>query len=213
MRPAADLVHDLQPLRADPGHERFLNVDAGAVPHREQRFRFGCIHRDRLLAEHVLASFGGPNRPRDVKMIGQRVVDRLDVGIGEQFFVRSVQLRYSQRRRRGRSFFRVSRCDRRHVTPFPRLHRRHDLLDRDTSSSEHTPTHFFHAHIIDPAWGGTELPSETFVNSRRLSERPEKPHSAGRGRNLTCSTIGVETGASLMRTGSTVQVRTAWMPA
>ena len=41
----------------------------------------------RLFAEDVLAGFGGAHGPLGVHGVGQRVVDDVDVGVGEQRFV------------------------------------------------------------------------------------------------------------------------------
>ncbi len=48
--------------------------------------------RQGLFAEHVLARFGGPDRPFGVEVVGQRVVDDVDAGIGQQFFIAAVGL-------------------------------------------------------------------------------------------------------------------------
>ena len=67
-----------------PDHERFLDLDAGPVANVEQRPRFGGRERDRLLAKDVLPASRGPDRPGHVQMIGQRVVDGIDLPICEQ---------------------------------------------------------------------------------------------------------------------------------
>ena len=53
------------------------------------RFRRGP--RERLFAQHVLAGLGGSDRPLRVQAIRQRVVDRVDVRIGQQRLVRAVR--------------------------------------------------------------------------------------------------------------------------
>jgi polyphosphate kinase 2 len=52
--------------------------------------RFGLVRGERLLAQHVLARGEGPQRPRGVQRVRQRVVDRVHVGIGDQGLVRLV---------------------------------------------------------------------------------------------------------------------------
>ena len=74
---------NLQPLRMRAHHERLGHLDAVRVAGREQRSRFIGRERDRLLAQHVLACVGRADRPRYVQMVRQRVVHRLDVGVGE----------------------------------------------------------------------------------------------------------------------------------
>ena len=91
-----------QPLRRAADHEGFADFDAGARADVEQRFGLGDSHAERLFAEHVLAGFGGLGGPGDVKLIGQRIVDRVDVGVGEQFLVGAVG-RGNAERLRGRS--------------------------------------------------------------------------------------------------------------
>ena len=79
-----------QPLRRAANHEGFADFHAGAFAHAEQRFGFGHGHAERFFAEHVLAGLGGLHRPRNVQLIGQRIVDGVDVGIGEQLLIRAV---------------------------------------------------------------------------------------------------------------------------
>ena len=101
--------------------------------------------RDRLLAQHVLAVLGRLDRPGHVQVVRQRVVDGVDVGVGEQLFVRSVGLRDAQRRGRGRCAFSRSR-DAIAVTsrPLAALHGRDDFVGRDLRDAEHAPTNFAH---------------------------------------------------------------------
>ena len=50
----------------------------------------------RLLAQDVLAGLGGRDRPLRVEVVGQRDVDRVDLGIGEQRLVGGVGARDAQ---------------------------------------------------------------------------------------------------------------------
>ena len=79
-----------QPLLRAANHEGLADFYAGAFAHAEQRFGFGHGHAERLFAEHMLAGLGGLHGQRHVQLIGQRIVDGVDVGIGEQFFIRAV---------------------------------------------------------------------------------------------------------------------------
>ena len=47
---------------------------------------------DRLLAEDVLVRLERADRPGHVQMVGQRIVNGVDVAVGEQFLVRAVGL-------------------------------------------------------------------------------------------------------------------------
>ena len=48
---------------------------------------------ERLLAQHVLAGLERADRPLDVQPVGQRDVDGVDVGVGEQRLVGAVRAR------------------------------------------------------------------------------------------------------------------------
>ena len=89
-------VERAKPLRVRADHECFLNQHTGAVAHGQQMLRVRGDESDRLLAEHVLAGFGGAGRPLDMKMIWQRNVNRIDVGIGDERFVGPVCLRHAE---------------------------------------------------------------------------------------------------------------------
>ena len=91
--PDAALVQQLpqpQPLRMAAHHEGLADLHAGARAHRQQRLRLGDGQADRLLAQHVLARLRGLDRPRHMQVVGQRIVDGVDVRVGEQLFVRAV---------------------------------------------------------------------------------------------------------------------------
>ncbi len=97
-RADAALAHELagaQPLRMEAHHERL--GDQRLADRRAKRRRLVGGQRDRLFAQHVLARGGGRERERHVQVIGQRVVDRLDLRIGEQRLVRAVGLGNAER--------------------------------------------------------------------------------------------------------------------
>ena len=50
------------------------------------------IERDGLFAQHVLAGLGGGDGHGHVQMIGQGIVDGVDIGIGEEFLVGTIGL-------------------------------------------------------------------------------------------------------------------------
>src|SRR3954467_9231690 len=67
---------------------------------------------DRLLAEHMLPRLDRLDRPGDVQVVGQRVVDRVDLGIGQQRFIGIMSLWDAQTRRRGPRPLPAARGDR-----------------------------------------------------------------------------------------------------
>ena len=75
------------PLGVAVDHERLADFDAGAGADGEQGLRFGDGEAERLFAEHMLARLSGFDGPGHVHVVRQRVVDGVDVGIGEQLFV------------------------------------------------------------------------------------------------------------------------------
>ncbi len=82
--------HDLartDPLRVRPDHEGLLDLHARTVARRQQLSRFVGAQADRLLAENVLASLGRPDRPRDVELVRQRVVDRVDFPVVHELLI------------------------------------------------------------------------------------------------------------------------------
>ena len=86
-------------MRVAADHEGFADLDAGAGADGKQGLGFGDGEADGLFAEDVLAGFGGLDGPRHVHLVGQRIVDGVDVGVGEQLFVRPVCLGDAELRR------------------------------------------------------------------------------------------------------------------
>ena len=105
-RSLAEQLEQARGLRAVAPHERLAEHEPGGLGdvERLRDARRPAVHR--LLAEHVLAGPQRAQRPVDVHAVGQRDVDRLDVGVGEQVLVGAVrardpvQLRERLRRRR-----------------------------------------------------------------------------------------------------------------
>ena len=64
--------------------ERLHHHEPGAIGDRRDLLGLGGVAGERLLAQHVLARFERGDRPLRVQAVGQRVVDRVDVGIGEE---------------------------------------------------------------------------------------------------------------------------------
>ena len=128
-------------------HERFLNQHAGAITRGEQRVGLGRRKRDRLFTQHVFARLDGADRPGHVQVIGQRIVDNLDVAVGQQLLVRSIRPGNAGRRRGRARLLRISRGNRRHLRPPAAVHCRDDFLHRDLGDAEHAPPDFL-SHVF-----------------------------------------------------------------
>ena len=114
--------------RVVPVVERLHHDEAGARRDRGHRFGFLGVRGERLLAQHVLARFERGDRPLGVQPVGQRVVDRVDVGIGEQRGVGVVHLRDAVLRRERLGAAAIARRDR--DAPRLRATLRAGLIDR-----------------------------------------------------------------------------------
>ena len=81
---------ETKPLRIAADHEGFADLDSGARANGEQSLCLRDGEAERLLAENMLARLGGLDRPGNVQMIGKRIVDGVDVGVGKKLFVGAV---------------------------------------------------------------------------------------------------------------------------
>ena len=81
---------EAEPLGVAANHEGFANLDAGTCLDGKKRFGLGDGEAEGFLAENVLAGFRSFDGPRDVKLIGKRIVDDVDIRVGEEIFVRAV---------------------------------------------------------------------------------------------------------------------------
>ena len=131
-------------MRVVHDHVGFDSELARGVPRSDKAVELALFHRDRLFAEDVLASFERLYRPIDMQMVGQRNIDGLDIGIGQQRVVVGVDLEVRReglkrlgllgiRRRDGRKLGTLGGVDRAsheflgeirrpQNTPFNRLH-------------------------------------------------------------------------------------------
>ena len=75
------------PRRVQPVHECFHQANTRRRARVEHRLCLRDVHRDRLLAQHVFAGLGGGHRPLRVKVVRQRNVDGVDVGIVQEVLV------------------------------------------------------------------------------------------------------------------------------
>ena len=71
-----------------PVHEGLHQVLARGLRGGRHLLRLGRVHRERLFAQHVLARLERAQRPLLVQVVGQRVVDDIDLRVGEQRLIR-----------------------------------------------------------------------------------------------------------------------------
>ena len=95
-----------------------------------------------LLAKNVLAGLGGLDAPGNVKMVGKRIVDRVDIGIGQKLLVRAIGRGNAKRSRRLPGLGKIARCNRGHSGVFALLHRWKDFLEADVCGAENSPAEF-----------------------------------------------------------------------
>jgi hypothetical protein len=106
-----------------------------------------CIECDRFLAKDVLACLRRPECERHMQVVGQRIVDCLDLGIGEQSFIRVVSFGNAERSRGFARAIASARGDRADLAPFTFLHSRKYFLRPDASRAEHAPDDFLHGRL------------------------------------------------------------------
>jgi hypothetical protein len=129
-------------------HECLADLYAGAVANRQEFLGLGHGHTQRLFAQHVLAGLGCFDGPGNMQLVGQRVVDGLDLRIGQQFFVRSVSVGDAQRARCFLGLVVVARSDGSHLAPLTLLHGRDDLLHPDGGRAQNSPSNFGFSHRL-----------------------------------------------------------------
>ena len=86
----AHQLDELLGLRMAAVHEGFHQEDAGALRGLDDGHRLRVVHRERLLAEDVLARLGRADRPFGVEAVRGGDVDDLHIGIREERVVRCV---------------------------------------------------------------------------------------------------------------------------
>ncbi len=84
---AGDQVAELDPLRMPSIHERLHQLDLFVGTHLDDPARFGSVESEGFFAQNVLARRGPPPWSRGMEMVGERVVDGVDVRVLEQFLV------------------------------------------------------------------------------------------------------------------------------
>jgi len=140
--PDAAALHEIahgEPLRMVAHHERLADEHTGTLAHLEKLPRLVGRERDRLLAEHVLPRFRGADRPRHVQVIRERIVDGLDVGIGEELLVRTIRPLDAELPCRTLRLAQLARSDRDDAASRAALHRGCDLLHGNVRRAENPP--------------------------------------------------------------------------
>ena len=140
----AHQFHNPQPLRMVLHHEALADLNAGAVAHRHELERFLQVQADRFFAEHMLACLGGARGPRQVHVIGQRIVDGVDFRIGQHLLVRAVGLGNAEAARRRLCSRLVARRDAHDLAALAGLHCRNDPRHGNLRNAQHTPSNFLH---------------------------------------------------------------------
>ena len=75
------------PLRVVAHHIAVIEIESGARRHRGQPVELFHRQRHRLLADHRLAGFQRGDAHRHVQMVGKRVVDGVDIGVGQHLLI------------------------------------------------------------------------------------------------------------------------------
>ena len=90
----SDQLDQLVSLRVAAVHKGF-HQEHVRLSHRSQRqLGLGGIHRERLFAEHVFARTRRLDRPFQMQVVGQRVIDDIHRVVGEQLRIAAVSARH-----------------------------------------------------------------------------------------------------------------------
>jgi hypothetical protein len=148
----------LVPLRVRAHHEGFLDRPAGAVADGDQLARLGRAHPDRLLAQDMLAGLRRLHGPGHVEMVGERDIDRLDLGVGQERLVAVVGAWDAELTGGGlgQRPLAGSNCD--HLAVMAALHGWDHLFTGDPGRTENAEFQLRHAALPD---GRSRLRSST----------------------------------------------------
>ena len=92
-----------------PVHEGFHQFELRVLPAGvHQLLTFSRGQSDGLLTQHMFPRFERLDGPLHVQMVGQRIVDRIHIRVGQQRLVRSVTAGNRQFTGHGRGAFRVA---------------------------------------------------------------------------------------------------------
>ena len=87
---------------------------------------------DRLLAQDVLARLQRANRPKNVLIVGERIVDGVHIQVRQECLVRAVPARNAQIMRNLARFLCLTQSNGDNFRMFSLLHRWDDLLHTDS---------------------------------------------------------------------------------
>ncbi len=161
-------------------HEGFADLDSSTRANREESFGFRNGKTDRLLAENMLTGFGGSDSPRDVEMIGKRIVDSVDIRIGEKSFVRAVRRGNAQGGGRLLRLRKTARCDGGDAGVLALLHGGDDF-PADAGGAENSP-----AKLVGHIWLSSICKLETdFARALLAFLKPASGHLAWELRHNT----------------------------
>lgn len=135
----AQELPEAQPLGVGADHEGFADFDSGDCTDGEEGSGFGDSEAEGFFAEDVLAGFSGFDGPGDVKLVGQGIVDGVDFGVGEEFFVAAVgfwDVEFGGGLLRAGE---VARSDGGDGREFAELHGGNDLFEADVGGAEDAP--------------------------------------------------------------------------
>src|SRR5580704_117874 len=137
------------PLRMVSHHESLDHPHAAPVARGNDGLCLGRVQPDRLFAQHVLAGPEGLNRPLDMQMVGQRIVDRVYLGIVQERLVITVTAGDAKACGDAGCPLGVARGDRRDDTALAGNDRRNDAFYANVSGTEDAP--FDLAHLLTPS--------------------------------------------------------------
>ena len=160
-------------------HEGFADEDAGAIADGEEGLGLGEGHAERFFAEDVLAGFGGADGPGDVELVGKRIVDGVDAGVGEEFFVGAVGGGDVELGGDGAGFGQVAGGDGGDCGKLAALHGGDDFSDADAGSGENAPADFFvHGNRVQGA--GYRVQRREGRSQRKVCLTASRNSSGGR---------------------------------
>ena len=138
--PGPDQLPGVLPLRVEAHHERLRHVHLALA---ELGGLFGG-EGDGLLAQHVLPGPGRLQGERDVEVVGERDVDGLDLGVGQELLVGTVGPGDGQLAGRLLGVGQGAGGDGAHLDVRAALHGGDDLQHPDLGGAEHPPDDLLH---------------------------------------------------------------------
>jgi hypothetical protein len=110
------------------------------VPGGDHRVELGGLQRQRLFAQHMLARGKGLQRPIDMEVIGQRDIDRVDGGVGEQALIAVMDPQVRRKCLKSGGFFGRRGGEGGEIRPLGRVDGRGHLLARKVRRPQNSPS-------------------------------------------------------------------------